>query len=134
MANPICVEIDGTLQLTAYYPDETTLPLSIPLHLNGAEGEQRGISKICITSQLATAPEGYTAVTPDNYDKLFSKIPNKLEYAIEGCVDENTVCTLTLGDDYNFDLNVALDLPVALNANIQKKGVFGDLSGTSIPN
>ena len=131
VANPIGVEIDGTLQLTAYYPDETTLPLSIPLHLNGAEGEQRGISKICITNQLATAPEGYTAVTPDNYDKLFSKIPNKLEYAIEGCVDENTVCTLALGDDYNFDLNVALDLPVALlNTNIQKKGVFGDLSGT----
>lgn len=130
VANPIGVAIDGTLKLIAHYPDESTLPMNVPLHLNGAEGSERGISKICITSQLATAPEGYTAVKPDNYEKLFSKIPTKLEYAIEGSVDENTVCTLALGEDYNIDLAMSLDLPVALNAEVVMSGEFGDLSGT----
>jgi hypothetical protein len=102
----------------------------VPLHLNGAQGEQRGISKLCITNKTANAPEGYTAITPENYDKLFSKIPSSLDFMVEGSIDENTVCNLALGEDYNIDLTMALDLPVALNADIQLEGVFGDLGGT----
>lgn len=130
VANPIGVAIDGALKLTAHYPDESTLPLNIPLHLNGAEGSERGVSKLCITDKPASAPEGYTAVTPENYSKLFSKIPSSLELMVEGGVDENTVCTLALGQDYNIDLAFELDLPVALNADIQLNGKFGDLSAT----
>ena len=130
VANPFGVDIDGAIKLTAHYPDSTTLPLNVPLHLNGAQGEQRGISKLCITNKTANAPEGYTAVTPENYDKLFSKIPSSLDFMVEGSIDENTVCNLALGEDYNIDLAMALDLPVALNADIQLEGVFGDLGGT----
>jgi hypothetical protein len=49
---------------------------------------------------------------------------------VEGGIDENTVCTLTLGEDYNIDLAMALDLPMALNADIQLEGTIGDLSET----
>ncbi|MBR5454823.1 MAG: hypothetical protein IKV60_03415, partial [Rikenellaceae bacterium] len=87
-------------------------------------------SKLCITDKPASAPEGYTVVKPENYSKLFSKIPSSLELSVEGGIDENTVCTLALGEDYNIDLAFALDLPVALNADVQLQGTFGELSDT----
>lgn len=130
VANPIGVSIDGELHLTAHYPDSSTLPLNVPLHLDGAQNGERGVSKLCITDNPSKAPAGYSPVTPENYDKLFSKIPSKLDITVEGAIDEQTVCTLALGEAYQFDLDFSVDVPVALNADLELEGSFGELSGT----
>ena len=125
VGNPIGVAIDGTIKLTAHYPDSSTTVVPVPLHLKGGD-----VTQLCITANPASVPSGYTAVTPDNYGDLFKKIPSSLDFMVEGGIDENTVCTLALGDDYKIDLGFGLELPVALNADVQLDGIFGDLSET----
>lgn len=130
VSNPIGAAVEGTLHLTAYYIDDSVLPLEVDLHVNAAEGDQAGVTKICITDDAANAPAGYTAITPEGYAEIFHNIPSRLEVSVTGGVGTDQVCTLPLGCDYVFDLSYSLSMPLALRGEVTYAGKFGGLAGT----
>ena len=140
VANPIGISVDATLNLSASYSDGEPLALNIPIHLNGASDAGSGITRLCLTADPNSAPAGYTAVTPDGYSRLLERIPNSLAFSLEGGIDESQECHITLGIPYNFNLNIAAEIPFEFggNTNISYKGsfevgdTFADLGGLGI--
>ncbi len=129
VANPIGVAVDGELHLTAQYSSGEPLTLDVPIHLNGAEGDGKGITRLCLTNNASSAPAGYTAIVPEGYDKLLEKIPTSLDLDITGAIDPDNTCSILLGDDYVFDINLSVQIPMALSStsNISYKTAFREI-------